>query len=114
MHMIELAGVIFTLSIEVQIGIIFTQSLKATGRDKTAQLSSHGFVIVKKLYYLIKSIYFGVLTSIKRQNNTNAKVEGQRTAERAESQRLESQSSPKSKSGDLRPQGLDLKKRINR
>ncbi len=60
MQVIELAGVIFALSMEVLVGVILTQSVKAISRKKTAQPGSHGFVAAKKLHCLTKPMYLGV------------------------------------------------------
>ncbi len=62
MQVVELAGVILALSIEVLVGVILAQLLKATSGEKMAWLGSHGFVVAKKLYCLIGSTHLGMST----------------------------------------------------
>ena len=52
--MVELKVVIFILSIEILVDVIFAQSLKATSREKMAQPSSYGFIATRKLYYVAR------------------------------------------------------------
>ena len=59
-QLVKLANVNFTLSMEVLIGVIFTQLLKVITRKITILLGSHGFVVAKKLYYFVKFMYLGV------------------------------------------------------
>ncbi len=49
--MVELASVIFALSMGVREDIILAWPLKAISRDKTARLGFHGFMTAKKLHY---------------------------------------------------------------
>ncbi len=46
MQVVELAGVILALSMEVLVGVILAQLLKHTSGEKTAWPGSHGFVAV--------------------------------------------------------------------
>ncbi len=95
--MVELAGVIFALLIEVLVGVIFAQPLKTTSGEKAIWLGSHGFVTAKKLYCLIGPMYFAVSASTKRPRDIEvAKAKGQRS---------EGQRGPEFKSGGLRPVG---------
>ncbi len=61
MQVVELARIILALSIEVLIGVIFAQLMKATSGEKTAWPGFHGFVVARKLYRLIEPMYLGVL-----------------------------------------------------
>ena len=61
MKVVELAGVIFTLSIKMLISVIFTQLLKATSGKKTAWLGSHKLVAAKKLQRFARQMHLGVL-----------------------------------------------------
>lgn len=49
---------------EILVGVIFTQLLKAIIKEKMVWPDSHRFEAVKKLYYLARPIYLGVLTQI--------------------------------------------------
>lgn len=64
MQVVELIGVIFTLSIKVLIGISLAQLLKVTSREMTAWLSFYGFIAAGKLHCLIEPMYSGVLALI--------------------------------------------------
>ena len=74
MQVVELASVIFTLLMEVLIGIILTQLLKATSREKTAWLGFYRFVAARKLYYLVEPMYLRVLTLAERSKDTDKKI----------------------------------------
>ena len=62
--MVELPGVIFTLSIEVLAGDTFIQLLKANSREMTARPSFHEFIVAKELHCLARPIHLGVLIPI--------------------------------------------------
>ncbi len=86
MQVVELAGIILALSIEVLKGIILAQLLKATSREKTARPGSHGFMTAKKLHCLVRLTHLRVSSSIKRPKDVDKKARGQRSAN-AESRR---------------------------
>lgn len=63
MQVVELASIIFALSMDLLVDIIFVQSLKATSKEKMVWLDSYGFVVArasKKLHCLIGPTHFGV------------------------------------------------------
>lgn len=62
MQVVELAGIILALSIQVLVDIILAQPLKIANKGKTAWPSFHKFVAAKKLYYLAKPMHLEVLT----------------------------------------------------
>ncbi len=61
MQVVKLAGVILALSMEILVGVIFAQPLKATSGEKMARPGSYGFVTVKKLHYLAGPTHLRVL-----------------------------------------------------
>ena len=64
MQVVELADVIFALSMEVLISVIFAQPLKAISRKKMAQLGFHKFVPARKLQCFTRPTQLGVLALI--------------------------------------------------
>ncbi len=53
MLVVELVGGILALSMEVLVGVILAQPLKATSREKTARSDCYGFVASRKLHCLV-------------------------------------------------------------
>ncbi len=78
MHIVELASVILALLMEVLVGVILAQPLKAISREKTAQLGSYGVMTTRKLYYLAKPTHSGVSASAERLRDADEKARGQR------------------------------------
>ncbi len=107
MQVVELAGVIVALSIEVLVGIILAQLLKATSGEKTTRLSSHGFVTARKLYHLVGPTHSRVSTPAKKPRDEDKKAEDQRPTD-AESKRSKSR---RSKRSSLQSKLEDLKSR---
>ncbi len=60
MQVVELAGVILALSMEVLVGVILTQSLKATSKEKMARSGSHRLIVARKLRYLARPTHLGM------------------------------------------------------
>ncbi len=88
MPVIELVGGIFALSMEVLVGVILAQPLRATSGKKTARPCSHGVVASRKLHRLVGPAHFGVSAPAKRPRDVEEEVEGQRPADaEAEGQR---------------------------
>ncbi len=111
MQVIELAGIILALSMEVLEDVILAQPLKATSQEKMAWPSSHGFVAAKKLHRLAWPTHSGVLAPVEKPKDVDKKVGDQRPVD-AESRRFKSRKSkrsgPESESGSLRLQGQNL------
>ncbi len=79
--MVKLAGVILALSIEVLVGVIFAQLLKATSREKMAWLGFYRFIAATNLHCLARSIYLRVLALAKKLRGADIKARGQRPAD---------------------------------
>ena len=62
--MVELAGVILTLSMEVLVGGTFAQSLKTFSREIMAWPGFYKFIVARKLHCLTKPIYSRVSAPI--------------------------------------------------
>ncbi len=58
MQVIELVGVILALSMEVMVGVILVQPLKATNGEKTAWLGSHRVIASRNRAYAFKRVSF--------------------------------------------------------
>ncbi len=78
--MVELVGGTLALSMEVLVGVIVAQPLKATSREKTARPYSHRVVASKKLHCLAGPAYFGVSAPAERPRDTEVEAGGQRPA----------------------------------
>ncbi len=89
MPVVELVGGTFALSMEVLIGVILAQPLKATSGEKTARPGFHGVVVSRKLHCLARPAHFGVSAPAEMprdkeieagsQRPANAEAEGQRS-----------------------------------
>ncbi len=109
MPVVELVGGTLALSIEVLVGIILAQPLKATSGEKTARPYSHGVVASRKLYHLAGPAHFRVSALAERPRDTEVEVGGQKLANaEAEGQRSGGQRDQESESGDPRPRSQDL------
>ncbi len=104
MPVVELVGSILALSMEVLVGVILAQPLKATSREKTARPGSHGVVASRKLYRLVKPAHLGVSAPAERLRDVEVETRGPRPAD-ARGQRSEGQRGPESESGGPRPAG---------
>ncbi len=92
MPVVELVGGTLALSMEVLVGVILTQPLKATSREKTARPGSHGDVANRKLHRLVGPAHFGVSALAERSRDTEVEAGGQRPADaEVEGQRSGSQ-----------------------
>ncbi len=77
---------------EVLVGVILAQPLKATKREKTARPGSYGVVASRKLHHLARPAHFGVSAPAERPRDAEVEVGGQRPADaEAEGQRSGSQ-----------------------
>ncbi len=79
LQVVELTGIILTLSIEVLVGVILTQPLKATNGEKTAQAGFYGVIVNRKLYCLTEPTHSGVSASAERPKDADEETRGQRT-----------------------------------
>ncbi len=104
MPVVELVGGTLALSIEVLVGIILAQSLKAISREKTARPSSHGVATSRKLHYLAGPAHLGVSAPVERPRDAEAEAGGPRPAD-AGGQRSEGQRGLESKSRGPRSAG---------
>ncbi len=92
MPVIELVGGTLALSMEVLVGVILAQPLKATSGEKTARPCFHGVLASRKLHRLTGHAHFGVLAPVERPRDVKVEAGGQRPADaEAESQRSGSQ-----------------------
>ncbi len=90
--MVELSGVILALSIEVLVGVILAQLLKATSGEKTALPGTHRFVPAKKFHCLAGPIHSRVSAPAKKPRDVDEETKGQRPADaEARGLRLDSQ-----------------------
>ncbi len=80
-QMVKLAGVILALSIEVLVGFIPAQPLKATNGEKTAWPSSYGIMTTRKLHCLVGLTYSGVSALAERLKDVVEEARGQRPAD---------------------------------
>ncbi len=104
MPMVELVGGTLTLSIEVLVGVILTQLLKATSGEKMAWPGSHKVIASKKLHHLAESIHLGVSASAEKPRDVEVEARSPRPAD-TRSQKSEGQRGPESKSGGPRLAG---------
>ncbi len=102
MPVIELVGGTLILSMEVLVGVILAQLLKATSGEKTAWPGSHGFVASRKLHRLVRPAHLGMSTPAERPKDVEVEAGGPRPAD-AGGQRSEGQRGPESESGGPRP-----------
>ncbi len=79
MQMIELAGVIIALSMEVLVGVILTQLLKATSKKKIARPDSHEVVAIRNLYCLIGPMYSRVSAPAERPRDADEEIRSLRS-----------------------------------
>ncbi len=101
--MVELIGGTLALSMEVLVGVILAQLLKATSGEKTARPCSHGVVASRKLHRLAGPAHFGVLALAKRPRDAEVEARGQRPADaEAEGQKSGGQEDQESESGGPR------------
>ncbi len=88
MPVVELVGGTLALSMEVLVGVILAQPLKATSGEKTARPCSHGVVASRKLHRLVGPAHFGVSTPAERPRDAEDRAGGQKPADaEAEGQR---------------------------
>ncbi len=88
MPVVELVGGTLAISMEVLVGVILAQPLKATSGEKTARPCSHGVVASRKLHRLTGPAHFGVSAPAERPRDAEVEVGGQRPADaEAEGQR---------------------------
>ncbi len=103
MPVVELVGGTLALSMEVMVGVILAQPLKATSRKKTARPGSHGVVASRKLHCLTEPANLGVSAPVERLRDVEVEARGLRLADagghRSEGQRR----GLESKSGGPRP-----------
>ncbi len=78
MPVVELVGDTLTLSMEVLVGVILAQPLKATSGEKMARPSSHGVVASRKLHCLAEPAHFGVSAPAERPRDVKVEAGGQR------------------------------------
>ncbi len=89
MPVVELVGGTLALSMEVLVGVILAQPLKATSREKMARLCSYGLVASRKFHRLVGPAHFGVSAPAERPRDVEVEAGGQRPADaEAEGQRL--------------------------
>ncbi len=84
MPVVELVGGTLSPSIEVLVGVIFAQPLKATSGEKTARPCSHALVASRKLHRLAGPAHFGVLAPAERLRDVEVEAGGQRPADAEE------------------------------
>ncbi len=104
MLVVKLVGGTLALSMEVLVGVILTQPLKATSGEKTAWPGFHRIVASRKLHCLTKPAHLEVSALIERPRDAELEVGGPRPADTG-GQRSEGQRGPESKSGGPRPAG---------
>ncbi len=76
MPVVELVGGILALSMEVPVGIILAQLLKATSGEKTAWPCSHGVVASRKLHHLAGPAHFRVSAPAERPKDAEVEAGG--------------------------------------
>ncbi len=82
------AGRGYPRSMEMLVGVILTQPLKATSGEKTARPGSHGVVASRKLHRLAGPAHFGVSALAERSRDVKVEAGDQRSADaEAEGQR---------------------------
>ncbi len=104
MPVIELVGGTLALSMEVLVGVILTQPLKATSREKMTRPGSHGVVASKMLHCLAGPVYLGVSAPAERLKDVEVEAGSPRPTD-AGGQRSEGQRGPESESGVPRTAG---------
>ncbi len=88
MPVVELVGGTLALSMEMLVGVILAQPLKATSGEKTARPCSHGVVASRKLHRHAGPAHFGVSAPAERPSDAEVEAGGQRPADaEAEGQR---------------------------
>ncbi len=106
MPVVELIWGTLALSMEVLVGVILAQPLRATSGEKTARPCSHGVVASRKLHRLAGPAHFGVSAPVERPRDAKDGAGGQRPADvEAEGQRSGGQRDQESESGGPRPAG---------
>ncbi len=100
--MIEQVGGTLALSMEVLVGVILAQPLKATSEEKTAWPGSHGVIASRKLHRLAGSAYLGVSAPAERPKDAEVEAGGPRLVD-VGGQKSEGQRGPASKSEGPRP-----------
>ncbi len=89
------AGRGYPRSMEVLVGVILTQPLRATSGEKMARPGSHRVVASKKLHRLAGPTHFGVSAPAERPRDAEVEAGGQRPADaEAEGQRSGGQRDP--------------------
>ncbi len=104
MPVVELVGDILTLLIEVLVGVILTQPLKATSREMTTWPDSYRVIASRKLYRFTGPAHLELSTPAEKPRDAEVEARGPRPAD-AENLRSEGQRGPESKLGGPRPAG---------
>ncbi len=81
MLVVELVGGTLARSMEVLVGVIHAQPLKATSGEKMGRPYSHRVVASRKLHCLAGPAHFGVSAPAERPRDVEAEVRGQRPAD---------------------------------
>ncbi len=81
MPVVELVGGSLVLSIEVLVGVILAQPLKATSRQKTARPGSHRVAARWKLHCLTGPAHLGMSTPAERPRHAEVVAGGQKLAD---------------------------------
>ncbi len=81
MQVVELVGGTLALSIEVLVGVILAQPLKATSREKKTRPGSHGVVASRKLHRLVGPMHLGVSALEERPRDAEVEAGCQRLAD---------------------------------
>ncbi len=101
-----MVGGTLALSMEVMVGVIFAQPLRATSGEKTDRPCSHGVVASRKLHRLTGPAHFGVSAPAERPRDAKEEAGGQKLADaEAKGQRSGGQRDQESESGGPRPAG---------
>ncbi len=74
MQVVELAGIILALSMEVLVDVILVQLLKYTSGEKTARPGSHEVMTTRKLHRLVGPTHSGVSALAERSKDANEEV----------------------------------------
>ncbi len=98
MLVVELVGGTLALLMEMLVGVILAQPLKATSGEKTTRPGFHKVIASRKLHCLTGPIYLRVSAPAERPRDVEVEASGPRLAY-ARVQRSEGQRSPESESG---------------
>ncbi len=84
----ELVGGTLVLSMEVLVGVILAQPLKAISEEKTARPGSHGVVASRKLHCLAGPAHLGMSALAERPKDVEVEAGGQRDQVRSPNQEV--------------------------